>query len=213
MPFPRDGEDALEAWLRFPLHQVIGECHGWWRISPSQVGSDRVMVGRGGPQSNFSGYIIYPCSLGFQCLIHTTYYSGCRDGEFELGARSVEGGGRAFQLHRSDPGSIRYCSFFPTRSLGDSVEGGEGSKSRAAKGKTSQPVGKTPTPRARSKLVRELCNALPRVDGKDYHVIWKEIRELKASTGSDAVVAAKQWASEAQSLANHYKTELEEMTH
>ncbi|RWW20385.1 hypothetical protein GW17_00015505 [Ensete ventricosum] len=99
MPFPRDGEDALEAWLRFPLHQVIGECHGWWRISPSQVKAK--VTGR----------------------------------------------------HKSR-------------------REGEGSKSRAAKGKTSQPVGKTPTPRARSKLVRELCNALPRVDGKDYHVIW-----------------------------------------
>ncbi|RRT61826.1 hypothetical protein B296_00008694 [Ensete ventricosum] len=27
--------DALEAGLRFPLHSVIGECLGWWRISPS----------------------------------------------------------------------------------------------------------------------------------------------------------------------------------
>ncbi|RWW09997.1 hypothetical protein GW17_00026488 [Ensete ventricosum] len=26
--------DALEAGLRFPLHPVIGECLGWWRISP-----------------------------------------------------------------------------------------------------------------------------------------------------------------------------------
>ncbi|RWW70174.1 hypothetical protein BHE74_00022161 [Ensete ventricosum] len=29
--------DALEAGLRFPLHPVIGECLGWWRISPTQV--------------------------------------------------------------------------------------------------------------------------------------------------------------------------------
>ncbi|RWW49658.1 hypothetical protein BHE74_00044141 [Ensete ventricosum] len=29
--------DALEAELRFPLHLVIGECLGWWWISPSQV--------------------------------------------------------------------------------------------------------------------------------------------------------------------------------
>ncbi|RWW60843.1 hypothetical protein BHE74_00032132 [Ensete ventricosum] len=29
--------DALEAGLRFPLHPVIEECLGWWRISPSQV--------------------------------------------------------------------------------------------------------------------------------------------------------------------------------
>ncbi|RRT77102.1 hypothetical protein B296_00010791 [Ensete ventricosum] len=29
--------DALEAGLRFSLHPVIGECLGWWRISPSQV--------------------------------------------------------------------------------------------------------------------------------------------------------------------------------
>ncbi|RWW63078.1 hypothetical protein BHE74_00029785 [Ensete ventricosum] len=27
--------DALEAGLRFPLHPVIGECLGWWRISPA----------------------------------------------------------------------------------------------------------------------------------------------------------------------------------
>ncbi|RRT33084.1 hypothetical protein B296_00049083 [Ensete ventricosum] len=29
--------DALEADLRFPLHQLIEECLRWWRISPSQV--------------------------------------------------------------------------------------------------------------------------------------------------------------------------------
>ncbi|RWV94626.1 hypothetical protein GW17_00042816, partial [Ensete ventricosum] len=29
--------DALEARLRFPLHPIIGECLGWWRISPSQM--------------------------------------------------------------------------------------------------------------------------------------------------------------------------------
>ncbi|RWW13433.1 hypothetical protein GW17_00022845 [Ensete ventricosum] len=29
--------DALEVGLRFPLHPVIGECLGWWRISPTQV--------------------------------------------------------------------------------------------------------------------------------------------------------------------------------
>ncbi|RWW58863.1 hypothetical protein BHE74_00034220 [Ensete ventricosum] len=29
--------DALEAGLRLPLHPVIGECLGWWWISPGQV--------------------------------------------------------------------------------------------------------------------------------------------------------------------------------
>ncbi|RWW60686.1 hypothetical protein BHE74_00032337 [Ensete ventricosum] len=29
--------DALEVGLRFPLHPIIEECLGWWRISPSQV--------------------------------------------------------------------------------------------------------------------------------------------------------------------------------
>ncbi|RWW63809.1 hypothetical protein BHE74_00028990 [Ensete ventricosum] len=32
--------DALEVRLRFPLHLVIGECLGWWRISPSQMASN-----------------------------------------------------------------------------------------------------------------------------------------------------------------------------
>ncbi|RRT60775.1 hypothetical protein B296_00028189 [Ensete ventricosum] len=46
-----------------------------------------------------------------------------------------------------------------------------------------------------------------KVDG-----LRKEIQELKASSGSEAVTAAEQWASEAQSLVEHYKTELEEVT-
>ncbi|RZS12661.1 hypothetical protein BHM03_00044140 [Ensete ventricosum] len=29
--------DALETGLRFPLHPIIGECLGWWQISPSQM--------------------------------------------------------------------------------------------------------------------------------------------------------------------------------
>ncbi|RWW17376.1 hypothetical protein GW17_00018694 [Ensete ventricosum] len=40
----------------------------------------------------------------------------------------------------------------------------------------------------------------------------KEIQELKASVGSNAVVVAEQRASEAQSLVDHYKIELEEAT-
>ncbi|RZR76962.1 hypothetical protein BHM03_00001888 [Ensete ventricosum] len=43
--------------------------------------------------------------------------------------------------------------------------------------------------------------------------LHKEIQELKTSLGSDAVVAVEQWASEAQSLVEHYKTKLEEPTH
>ncbi|RWW89299.1 hypothetical protein BHE74_00001763 [Ensete ventricosum] len=46
-----------------------------------------------------------------------------------------------------------------------------------------------------------------KVDG-----LRKEIQELKASSGSEAITAAEQWASEAQSLVEHYKTELEEVT-
>ncbi|RWV96183.1 hypothetical protein BHE74_00015970 [Ensete ventricosum] len=40
----------------------------------------------------------------------------------------------------------------------------------------------------------------------------KEIQELKAGAGSDVVAATEQWASEAQSLVDHYKVELEEAT-
>ncbi|RRT38818.1 hypothetical protein B296_00053996 [Ensete ventricosum] len=40
----------------------------------------------------------------------------------------------------------------------------------------------------------------------------KEIQELKASVGSNAVAAAEQRASEAQSLVDHYKIEMEEAT-
>ncbi|RWW67835.1 hypothetical protein BHE74_00024684 [Ensete ventricosum] len=29
--------DTLEAWLRFPLHPVIGECLNWWGVSPGQI--------------------------------------------------------------------------------------------------------------------------------------------------------------------------------
>ncbi|RRT82488.1 hypothetical protein B296_00007149 [Ensete ventricosum] len=49
---------------------------------------------------------------------------------------------------------------------------GEGSKSRAVKGKgPTSPVDEVLTLRARPKSVRELCNARPRVDDRDYHVI------------------------------------------
>ncbi|RWW05408.1 hypothetical protein GW17_00031318 [Ensete ventricosum] len=104
----------------FKALEIMKLCHDF-----DSTGSDRAMTGRGWPKSSFSGYVIYPCSIGFQCLIYTTYYSNCRDGEFELGARSAEGGGRASQLHRSDPGLVRHCSFFPTRSLGDFTGGGD----------------------------------------------------------------------------------------
>ncbi|RWW54722.1 hypothetical protein BHE74_00038671 [Ensete ventricosum] len=49
---------------------------------------------------------------------------------------------------------------------------GEGSKSQAVKGKgPTSPVDEVLTLRARPKSVRELCNARPRVDDRDYHVI------------------------------------------
>ncbi|RWV80637.1 hypothetical protein GW17_00058053 [Ensete ventricosum] len=49
---------------------------------------------------------------------------------------------------------------------------GEGSKSQAAKCKgLGSPIDEAPTPRARLKSVRELCNARPGVDRRDYHVI------------------------------------------
>ncbi|RWV77483.1 hypothetical protein GW17_00061675 [Ensete ventricosum] len=93
---------------------------------------------------------------------------------------------------------------------------GEGSKSQAAKGKgPSSPADEASVPRTRPKLVRELCSAQLGVDDKDYHVVrmtdnfQKEIQELKASAGPDAVAAAEQWASEAQSLADHYKVEMD----
>ncbi|RWV90839.1 hypothetical protein GW17_00046919 [Ensete ventricosum] len=38
----------------------------------------------------------------------------------------------------------------------------------------------------------------------------KEIQELKVGAGSDAVTIAEQWASEAQSLTDHYRIDLEE---
>ncbi|RRT43165.1 hypothetical protein B296_00026489 [Ensete ventricosum] len=49
---------------------------------------------------------------------------------------------------------------------------GEKSKSRADKGKepTAQVEG-TPTPRPKPKSVKELCNACPREDDQDYHII------------------------------------------
>ncbi|RWW12039.1 hypothetical protein GW17_00024310 [Ensete ventricosum] len=48
----------------------------------------------------------------------------------------------------------------------------EGSKSQAVKGKgPTSPVDEVLTLRARPKSVRELCNARPRVDDRDYHVI------------------------------------------
>ncbi|RRT66912.1 hypothetical protein B296_00039754 [Ensete ventricosum] len=107
---------------------------------------------------------------------------------------------------------------------------GEGSKSQAAKGKgPSSPADEASVPRTRPKLVRELCSARLGVDDKDYHVVrmnpsvgyrpvytairadnfQKEIQELKASAGPDAVAAAEQWASKAQSLADHYKVEMD----
>ncbi|RWW53096.1 hypothetical protein BHE74_00040441 [Ensete ventricosum] len=49
---------------------------------------------------------------------------------------------------------------------------GEKSRSRAAKGKEPTAlVEGTPSPRARPKSVKELCNARLREDGRDYHVI------------------------------------------
>ncbi|RRT53405.1 hypothetical protein B296_00049877 [Ensete ventricosum] len=46
-----------------------------------------------------------------------------------------------------------------------------------------------------------------KVDG-----LRKEIQELKAGVGPNAVVVAEQWASEAQSVADHYNVKLEEVT-
>ncbi|RRT45249.1 hypothetical protein B296_00031009 [Ensete ventricosum] len=43
--------------------------------------------------------------------------------------------------------------------------------------------------------------------------LWKEVAELKAESGSEAVATAKLQASEAQALVDHLKAELEEATH
>ncbi|RZS07718.1 hypothetical protein BHM03_00038597 [Ensete ventricosum] len=43
---------------------------------------------------------------------------------------------------------------------------------RAAKGKgPAGPVEETPTPKSKSRSVKELCSACPKVDGWDYHTI------------------------------------------
>ncbi|RRT74118.1 hypothetical protein B296_00001693 [Ensete ventricosum] len=88
---------------------------------------------------------------------------------------------------------------------------GENSKSWATMGKeTIASVEGTSTPRARLKSVKELCNACPGEDGRNYHVI--RVQRRKDGGNPNTVAATKRWASEAQSLADHLKTELEEAT-
>ncbi|RRT35400.1 hypothetical protein B296_00043745 [Ensete ventricosum] len=65
---------------------------------------------------------------------------------------------------------------------------GEKSRSRAAKGKEPTAlVEGTPSPRARPKSVKELCNARLREDGRDYHVIQMEDEFLKLTRVMEAL--------------------------
>ncbi|RRT38819.1 hypothetical protein B296_00053995 [Ensete ventricosum] len=71
----------------------------------------------------------------------------------------------------------------------------EGSKSRAAKGKgPASPVDEALAPRTRPKLVRELCNTHPGVDGRDYHVIrMSSLSSMISMSPRDAFVSPNTW--------------------
>ncbi|RWW44708.1 hypothetical protein BHE74_00049508 [Ensete ventricosum] len=72
---------------------------------------------------------------------------------------------------------------------------GEGSKSRAAKGKgPASPVDKALAPKTRLKSVKELCNTQPRVDGRDYHVIrMNSLSSMISMSPRDAFVSPNTW--------------------
>ncbi|RWW36358.1 hypothetical protein BHE74_00058629 [Ensete ventricosum] len=106
------------------------------------------------------------------------------------------------------PGWHKYC------------QEGEKSKSRAAKGKEPVALVKgTPTPKARPNLVKELCIARPREDGRDYHVI-RVSNQLEHAPDTSLEVNLSQlmhgmwiWQDDEASTSQHYYMALIDRVH
>ncbi|RZS12147.1 hypothetical protein BHM03_00043545 [Ensete ventricosum] len=134
--------DALEAGLRLPLHPVIGECLGWWWISPGQVAPNpwcyiitflREYKGSG---------IVPTWDLFLSCF------------------RLCRGQGGYYLTSRAGQRKKDWCKSL--RKANRAVTKG--------KGPVDVPE-EPPAPRRKPKSVKELCSASAGVDDRDYHAI------------------------------------------
>ncbi|RWV93583.1 hypothetical protein GW17_00043955 [Ensete ventricosum] len=82
---------------------------------------------------------------------------------------------------------------------------------RRSRARSSSPLLKELRPLGQGRSPGRNCRVITSLDDK-VEVLWKEVQRLKDGGDPDVVAMAKRRASKAQSLADHFKIELEEAT-
>ncbi|RRT66866.1 hypothetical protein B296_00009104 [Ensete ventricosum] len=189
--------DALEARLRFPLHPIIEECLEWWRISPSQVVPNSWCYlitflgeckGSGIIPTRDLFLLCFRLCMGQGSYCLTSRAAPTLTPRVESRSPSEVQKIPTKETTRASEEEARGAPEVPIKRRAMDLAGqrkkskdfgwhrlhheADRSAYRAAKGKgPAGPVEETPTPKSKSRSVKELCSACPKVDGWDYHTI------------------------------------------